>query len=185
MAKRRTPPPPPILPPLSPAQEQAIELLVEGKTTTEVATALQLSPDDVQHWRDEHPVFQARLNQAKRRRWDDAQDRLRAMIPRAIEVLEQAMSQGSVKAAVEVLKIVQLHGRVPAPSGAEDPHLVLWQQAERWATAELQRDGPHDERMYYDDVVHQRMTLTQHRAGELVRQWTGNGSTPPHETQWG
>jgi DNA-binding transcriptional MerR regulator len=150
MATRRSRPTPPTFSPLLPAQEQVIELLLAGQSVSEIATALQCAPDEIQHWRDEHPVFQARLNQAKRRLWDDAQDRLRAMIPRAIEVLEQAMSQGSVKAAVEVLKIVQLHGRVPTPTGAEDPHLVLWQQAERWATVELQRDGPQDERMYYD-----------------------------------
>jgi hypothetical protein len=29
-----------------------------------------------------------------------------------------------------------------------------------------------------NDVVHQRITLTQHRAGERVRRWTGNGSPP-------
>lgn len=162
-----------------------MELLLAGQSVSDIATALQRAPDEIQHWRDEHPVFVARLNQAKRRLWEEAQDRLRAMVPRAIEVLEKAMNQGSVKAAVEVLKIVQLHGRVGAPSGAEDPQLILWQQAERWATVEMQRDGPQDERMYYDDGVRERITLTQHRAGELVRQWTGNGSTPPHEKQEG
>jgi hypothetical protein len=174
MAKRRTRPAPPTFPPLSRAQEQAIELLLQGQTESDIAVTLQLSCEAIQHWRHEHPVFLARLNQQRRLRWDAAHDRLRALVPRAIEVLEKAIAQGSVRAAVDLLKIVQLHGRVPTPSGPEDPHLVLWRQAEHWARTEMQRAGPTDERMLYDDEVRQRITLTQDRAGELLSRWTAH-----------
>ena len=131
MAKRRTRPAPPTFPALSPAQEQTIGLLLQGQTEADVATTLQLSREEIQYWRHEHPVFLARLNQQRRMLWDEAQNRLRALVPRAIEVLEKAMAQGSVKAAVELLKVVQLHDRIPIPSGPEDPQLVLWCQAEQ------------------------------------------------------
>jgi hypothetical protein len=95
MPKRRTHPAAPrTFPPLTSEQEQAMTLLLNGKTTTEVATVLQCSADEVQHWRHEHPVFVARLNQAKRQRWDEAQDLLRALVPEAIATLEKAMQQG-------------------------------------------------------------------------------------------
>jgi hypothetical protein len=182
MARTRTRLEPPSFPALSPAQEQAIELLLQGKTATDVATTLQLPPDEVQRWRHEHPVFRAMLNRQRRILWEETQERLRALVPRAIEVLEQAMAQGSVRAAVEILKVVQLHGRVPPPSGPEDPHLIVWQQAEQWAELEMQRDGPDDEGKLWDDQVRQRLTLTHHRAGKLLSQWTTNGSTPTTES---
>jgi hypothetical protein len=65
-------------------------------------------------------------------------------------------------------------GRVVQPSGPEDPQLILWRQAEQWAMVEMQRDGPQDESMLWNDAVRQRITLTQHQAGELVSQWTTN-----------
>jgi hypothetical protein len=178
MANRRTRPAPPTFPLLSPTQEQAMELLVAGQRVRDIATALQLSPNEVDSWRQAHPVFVARLNQAKHRLWDESQDRLRALVPEAIATLEKAMKQGSVRAAVELLKIVQLHGQIPAPQGPEDPQLVLWHQAEQWARVEQAREGPHDEAMAWNDQVYQRITLTQHRVGELLSQWTTNGSTP-------
>jgi hypothetical protein len=92
MARTRTRLEPPSFPALSPAQEQAIELLLQGKTATDVATTLQLPPDEVQRWRHEHPVFRAMLNRQRRILWEETQERLRALVPRAIEVLEQAMA---------------------------------------------------------------------------------------------
>jgi hypothetical protein len=177
MARTRTRPAPPSFPALTPEQVRAIELLLEGKTETEIATTLHLSHDEVQRWRQEHPVFLARLNHQRRILWEETQERLRALVPRAIEVLERAMEQGSVRAAVEFLKIVQLHGRVPTPSGPEAPQLVLWQHAEHWAKLELQRDRPEDEGRLRDDQVRQRIALTQYRLGKLQAQWTANGST--------
>jgi hypothetical protein len=178
MPKRRTHPAAlPMFPPLTSEQEQAMTLLLDGKTTTEVATVLQCSADDVASWRHEHPIFVARLNQAKRRRWEEAQDRLRALVPEAIATLEKAMQQGSVKAAVELLKIVQLHGQVHPPNGPKDPQLLVWHQAEQWAQMEMQHDGPDDDGKLWDETVRQRLTLTHHKAGELLTQWTTNGST--------
>jgi hypothetical protein len=103
-------------------------------------------------------------------------------LPQAINTLEKAMKQGSVKAAVELLKIVPLHGQVSKPSGPEDPQLMVWRQAEAWATIEMQRDGPDDDGKLWDDQVRQRLTLTHDRAGELFSQWTTNGSTPTTES---
>jgi hypothetical protein len=177
MAKRRISPTPPTFPPLTPEQEQAIALMLAGQSTSDIATALQLSPDDVQHWRHEHPVFVARLNQQKRMLWDEAQDRLRALVPEAIATLEKAMQQRSVKAAVELLKIVQLHGQVHPPNGPEDLQRLVWHQAEAWAKVEMQREGPDDDGKLWDDQVRQRLTLTHTKAGELLTQWTENGST--------
>jgi hypothetical protein len=50
-------------------------------------------------------------------------------VPEAIATLEKAMQQGSVKAAVELLKIVQLHGQVHPPN--RSPHLVAFRSHDR------------------------------------------------------
>jgi hypothetical protein len=51
-------------------------------------------------------------------------------------VLEKVVEGGDVKTSVEVLKVAKLYRQVSPPSGPEDPELVLWQQAERWAAEE-------------------------------------------------
>jgi hypothetical protein len=128
--------------PLALEQENAVDLLVLGKSDREVAESLGLARETVTRWRHEHPVFIAELNRRRNALWTEAHDRLRTLVGKAVDILEQAVAGGDLKAAVEVLKIVKLHGEVPPPNGPEDPELVLWQQAEAWAVAELQREGP-------------------------------------------
>jgi hypothetical protein len=131
--------------PLAPEQENAVDLLVLGKSDREVAENLGLARETVTRWRHEHPVFIAELNHRRKALWTEAHDRLRTLVGKAVDILEQAVAGGDLKAAVEVLKIVKLHGQVSPPSGPEDPELVLWQQAEAWAVAELQREGPSED----------------------------------------
>jgi hypothetical protein len=106
--------------------------------------------------------------------WADAQERLRALVGQAVEVLEAALAGGDLKAAVEVLKIVKLHGAVPAPSGAEDPELVLWQHAEQWAALTIQREGPSVDPLdaLLGEEAARKANLAQQRMAALRQQWT-------------
>jgi hypothetical protein len=130
---------------LPPEQHRAIALLVQGKTDQETADTVGVTGNVVTRWRCEEPRFIAALNRQRNTQWQGAHERLRALVHKAVDVLEQAVERGDVRAAVEVLKAVKVYGAVPPPTGPEDPELVLWQQAEAWAAAEMQREGPSEE----------------------------------------
>src|SRR6516162_3182970 len=93
-------------------QLSAIDLLASGKTDKETAELLSLSRTCVSKWRLYSPEFQAALNRRRAEVWGAGIDRLRCLIPKALdalaEELEKADSPNRLKAAVEVLKLVQL-----------------------------------------------------------------------------
>jgi hypothetical protein len=94
------------------AQQNAIDLLAAGKTDTETAELLQLSRVTVTKWRLYSPTFQAALNQRRAEVWGAGIDRLRCLIPKALDALAQELedrdSPNRVKAAVEILRLAQL-----------------------------------------------------------------------------
>jgi hypothetical protein len=54
---------------------------------------------------------------------------LRVLVGKAVDVIEQAVGDGDVKAAIELLKAVKLYGEVGAPTGATEPDVIVRQQA--------------------------------------------------------
>jgi hypothetical protein len=122
--------------PLTPEMENAIDLLVTGKPDREVAEAVGVSRQTIAQWR-QHPMFMAELNQRRQTLWADAHARLRALIGGAVDVIEDALRNGDLKAAIEVLKAVKLYGEVGAPTGATEPDIIVRQQA----VAQLEREG--------------------------------------------
>ena len=121
---------------LTPEMENAIDLLVTGKPDREVAAAVGVTRQTIAQWR-QHPVFMAELNHRRQTLWADAHARLRALIDGAVDVIEDAVRDGDLKAAIEVLKAVKLYGEVGAPTGATEPDAIVRQQA----TAQLEREG--------------------------------------------
>src|SRR5262249_12268592 len=90
-------------------QLSAIDLLASGKTDKETAELLNLSRTCVTKWRCYSPVFQAALNRRRAEIWGAAADRLRSLIPQALDVLAAALSSGYVpsqmKAALAILRL--------------------------------------------------------------------------------
>jgi hypothetical protein len=90
-------------------QLNAIDLLVTGKTDTETAAALELHRTTVTKWRLYDPVFQAALNRRRAEVWGAAADRLRSLVPKALDVLaaalERRMGYLDFKAAVAILRL--------------------------------------------------------------------------------
>ena len=80
----------PTLPQLS-----AIDLLAAGKTDQEVADLLKLHRTTVTKWRLYDPVFQAALNRRRAEVWGAAADRLRSLIPRALDALAAVLEDAS------------------------------------------------------------------------------------------
>ena len=101
----------------SPKQDQAIALLITGKTVTEVAEVVEVTRQTVSEWLHHHPGFQATLHQRQRELWHEASEQLRALIPKALEVVTQALEgEQALPAAVHVLKACGLYG-LGKPSG--------------------------------------------------------------------
>src|SRR5262249_40639442 len=68
-------------------QQSAIDLLAAGKTDSEVAELLQLSRPTVSKWRLYDPHFQAALHRRRAEIWGAAGDRLRSLVPKALDSL--------------------------------------------------------------------------------------------------
>ncbi|HSX79751.1 MAG TPA: hypothetical protein VLQ80_14415 [Candidatus Saccharimonadia bacterium] len=125
---------------LSMEQKNAIELLVQGRPDHEVAAAIGVARETICRWRLNNPYFMATLNQERQTLWEHAHQRLRGLVNRSIDILEHALSDGDVKAAIELLKIVRIYGEVPAPGGAVDPEQVVFDQVQAWHLAVKRRD---------------------------------------------
>jgi Homeodomain-like domain len=122
---------------LSPEQENAIDLLILGKSDREVADTVGVTRETIWHWRHKHPIFIAELNCRRQALWAGAHERLRALVGRAVDVIEEAVGDGDLKTAIELLKAVKLYGEVGAPQGPSDPDVIIRQQAE----AQVNREG--------------------------------------------
>jgi hypothetical protein len=106
-------------------QLNAIDLLAAGKTDQEAADLLKLHRTTVTKWRLYDPVFQSALNRRRAEVWGAAADRLRSLIPKALDVLAELLNgHGSVrfKAAVQLLKLAPPTGGAMAigPDDADE-----------------------------------------------------------------
>ena len=91
-------------------QQNAIDLLVVGKTDREVADAVGKSRQTVCAWRLYLPDFRAELNKRRQEVWGASADKLRNLLPRALEVIEQELNGGEsrVKVALEIVKLADI-----------------------------------------------------------------------------
>jgi hypothetical protein len=109
-------------------QLNAIDLLAACKTDTDVAEALNLDRTTVTKWRLYDPVFQAALNRRRAEVWSVGIDRLRSLIPKALDALADGLEckhpPHRIKAAVELLKLVPLPESALAV-GPTDPQAIL------------------------------------------------------------
>src|SRR2546430_5059150 len=72
---------------LSPQQETAVGLLASGKTVDETVQALNVTRQTIGAWL-RHPGVQAALNGRRQEQWAGMTDRLRSLLPKALDVLE-------------------------------------------------------------------------------------------------
>lgn len=121
---------------LSIEQQNAIDLLVTGKTDREVAEAVGVSRQTVCQWRLHNPVFQAELNKRRKEVWGATVDKMRALLPEALDTLAAELrnpdNKDRWKVALELLKMSGLDLRENTLGmymvGPDDPAKV---QAER------------------------------------------------------
>jgi hypothetical protein len=105
---------------LSGRQRRAIELLIQGKTDHETATAVGVTRKTVNNWRNHNPDFQAALKQRRQEQWSLTTEHLRSLSGRAAEVLEKDLKDSDCRvrtaAAVHILRAVGLYGANLDPS---------------------------------------------------------------------
>jgi hypothetical protein len=101
----------PVYKPLSPEQENAIDLLILGQPDREVEEHVGPSHETVWQWRHHYPVFISEPTHRRQALWAEAHEHLRALVEKSIEVLERVVQGGDVKATVGVLKAVKLYGQ--------------------------------------------------------------------------
>src|SRR3989337_108349 len=91
---------------LSTEQRNAVDLLVTGKTDQDVAEAVGVSRQTVCGWRLYHPLFGAELNRRRQEVWGAAADKLRDLLPKALDVLSEELKSGEskLKVALEIVK---------------------------------------------------------------------------------
>ncbi len=111
---------------LTPQQEGAVDLLAVGKTVTEVSEEVGVARQTVSEWLNHHPGFQAAFNQRRQELWEAVSERLRSLLPKALDLLGHAIDNGELKAALEVLKASGLYRlqRPVGPASTEEAELA-------------------------------------------------------------
>jgi DNA-binding CsgD family transcriptional regulator len=106
---------------LSIEQQNAIDLLIQGKSDREVGEACGVARQTVTSWRNNHAEFVAELNRRRLDVWAAQTDRLRALVSSAVDVLELDLTSEDARlrqaAAVHILRAVGLYGMNLLPVG--------------------------------------------------------------------
>jgi hypothetical protein len=113
------------------AQQSAVDLLAAGKNDTETAEALKLNRVTVTRWRLFSPEFRAALADRRAAVWGAAADRLRALIPQALDALAEALEDDTHRVPV-ALALLKLAGPLPlVPTESTDPEDHIREVVER------------------------------------------------------
>jgi hypothetical protein len=111
---------------LTAEQAKVVDALAEGQDLAQAAAAAGVPAQSIRAWSRRDPVFIAELNMARRAGWDGGADKLRALIPKAIDALGGLLEAEDPKvkhaAAVSILRAVGLYGQDLAPDGPTSPH---------------------------------------------------------------
>ncbi len=116
-------------------QRNAVDLLVTGKTDREAAETVGVNRVTMTKWRLYDPWFQAELNRRRLDVWGSSVERLRAMLPKALGVLERALDgDDAYAAAVQIVKLAALD-KLPPPDGPTDGDRIVSAMVEARANA--------------------------------------------------
>jgi len=110
------------------AQQNAIELLIGGKTDKEVAGDLHIHRVTVTRWRLYHPGFQAELNARRALFWQVAQDRFRALTLAAMDAIAadlKAPDPARGKLALRVVELSGIRSENLGITGPSDPDIIV------------------------------------------------------------
>lgn len=131
-------PPAPPLPRLRPKQELALAAILAGATDGEAASRAGVARETLNRWKHADANFVAELNRRRAEAWEASCDALRALAPKAVRALSDALDAPSpttrLRAASLVLKTLGVAAEPLRPaSGPSDPDGVerRWEAARR------------------------------------------------------
>ena len=93
---------------ISDRQSVVIDLLVQGSTHQEAATAISVSRTTVTGWVNHHVEFIAELNVRRTARLKASADRLQTVVLKALLIVEAEIDSGDVPSALAFLKLLGL-----------------------------------------------------------------------------
>lgn len=98
---------------LTDRQRAAIEMLVLGKSDVDVADRIGVHAVTIWRWKQQ-PAFRAALEQVRQFVFGSSRERLRDLVPKAIDVLRNRLLFNDAASAVRLLRLVQLDRPEPA-----------------------------------------------------------------------
>ena len=152
-------------------QQNAVELLVAGAKDREVADAVGVNRVTVTRWRNLDPHFQAELNRSRKEIWASSTDRLRGLLPRALDRLESELEGGpnGCKVALALLGITGLDFSSTKQQslgisgiGSADPEAIIE------ARARAHRPDPLEDLMRGDPVTASERAAAEAELAQLL-----------------
>lgn len=115
------------------SQQSAVDQLAAGNNDTETAEALKLNRVTVTRWRLYSPEFRAALADQRAAIWGASADRLRALLPKALDALTEALEGADEADRVTIaLAVLKLAGPLPLmPTGPTEAEEYVRQEVER------------------------------------------------------
>jgi len=153
---------------LSARQLNAVEMLAMGQKITDVATSLQIHRHQIWEWQ-KNPYFIAAVNHERAELWGSAKQRLRGLLNKSVNALEQAVDEGDVKASIEVIKILGLYGQVGMAREPQTSDEVMIQEAKSYVK-ELLAEPSDDPVAYLAFVQNMKPKLVFERFHELKQE---------------
>lgn len=99
---------------LSLKQHYAIELLLIGKSDAEIAVLIGVDSEIVGQWQKQDSEFIVAINALRAAAWEGSVARLKMLMSRALDVVEEAVIRGD-----EMVAISFLQGLVPITNSKE------------------------------------------------------------------
>lgn len=113
-------------------QLNAIDLLVLGQNDQEVANKVGVNRVTITKWRNYDIYFQAKLNKRRKEMWSSSLDKIRSLLPKAMERLEQEVdSKHGWKIALEIIKLMKIESNHIKNIGHDNADKILSEQAEK------------------------------------------------------
>ena len=105
---------------LNPEQIAALDLVVAGNTDAHVASEIGVTRQTVNVWRNHHPAFRAELTRRLREMSESLANRSLSVRLKALDVIEEAIENGSVNAAIAYLRLAMPAPDVSGPTEADE-----------------------------------------------------------------
>jgi DNA-binding CsgD family transcriptional regulator len=121
---------------LTMTEQNAIDLLITGKSDGEVGEALGLDRGTIWRYRHRNPIFMAELERRRAEIWRAPQERLRSLVSKAVENIAALVETGNYDASIDLLKITGMHGGLVNFIGEQDPAKLIEQEIDARIKAE-------------------------------------------------